>query len=121
LRAEDVGAEGKSSPSSLKGSRGAREAASIIWRSSLGRVVGAYGASASGDTQAVPHRTGSAAAPETALKREAGHTSGPSPRRDSRNRLRSIRRRSHASRCARLSQPRRRAPDGAAGCFDLPH
>jgi hypothetical protein len=67
LRAEDVGAEGKSSPSSLKGSRGAREAASIIWRSSLGRVVGAYGASASADTQAVPHRTGSAAASETAL------------------------------------------------------
>jgi hypothetical protein len=66
LRAEGVGADGMSSPSSLKGSRGAREAASIIWRSSLGRVVGAYRARHPRPSQAMPHRTTSMAGLQTA-------------------------------------------------------
>jgi hypothetical protein len=76
---EGVGADGMSSPSSLKGSRGAREAASIIWRSrprvrSSARIVQRHPS----PWPAMPHRTTSATVLETALNCERCHTSDPS-------------------------------------------
>jgi hypothetical protein len=75
LRAAGVAAEGESRPSSLNGSKGSSEAASIIRRSRLGRVVGAYPATAPGTYAGDASQNGK---PQTESKREARHTLGPS-------------------------------------------